>query len=191
MEGMLMIVYLGSIHRFEQFNKENVVQNFSYDLNTIGFWFTSNISTAKPYATGTETVFQKSETDFWEDGEPKVVQIEKLIKGFIYKVYMDEPNLKEYETHSEDSFDLFMRERDLYCDYLGGTKRNFSWKDHAILLNKEEANSEFRKNLMRQGYEGCLIRNTKQLQNGVTDLYCIFSENSLHIADVIPVDDLE
>lgn len=184
-----MIVYLGSAHKFEQF--KNVVQNLTYEINTIGFWFTTDSHSAIPYAKGTETVFQKSETDFWEDGEPKVVQIERPVNGFIYKVYLDEPNLKEYESNSEDSFDLFMRERDQYCDYLGGEKRNLTWKDHAILLNKQEANREFRTHLERQGYEGCFIRNTKQLQNGVTNLVCIFSEDSLHMADVIPVDDLE
>nr|WP_256235572.1 hypothetical protein [Bacillus sp. EB600] len=187
---MLMIVYHGSIRKFEHFAKETVVQNLRNDINTIGFWFTSDIDSAKPYAIGTETVFQKSETVFWEDGEPKVVQLDRPVKGFIYKVYMDEPNLKEYESKSEDPYDLFMRERDKYCDYLGGRKRNLTWKDKAILLNKEEANAEFRKNLISQGYEGFLIRNTR-LQNGVTDLYCIFSEDSLHIADVIPVDVLD
>jgi hypothetical protein len=36
-----------------------------------------------------------------------------------------------------------MNERDNYCDYLGSNK---TWKDHATLLNREEANTEFRKN---------------------------------------------
>jgi hypothetical protein len=191
MEGMWMIVYLGSIQKFEQVKKENIVQNLNFDINSMGFWFTSDIHSAKTFARGTETVFQKSDTEFWEDGEPKVVQMEKPVNGFIYKVYMDDPSLKEYESDSEDSFDLFMRERDKYCDYLGGNKRNLTWKDHAILLNKEEANEKFRHHLIRQGFEGCFIRNTKQLQNEVTNLICIFSEDSLHIADFIPVDDLE
>lgn len=182
-----MIIYHGSIKEFEHFNKETVAQNLSNDINTIGFWFTSDIDSAKPFAIGTETVFQKSETEFWEDGEPKVVQVDRPVNGFIYKVYIDEPNLKEYQSNAEDSYDLFMRERDKYCDYLGANKRNLTWKDKAILLNKEEANAEFRKNLMSQGYEGFLIRNTKQ-HNSMTDLYCIFSEDTLHIADVIPVE---
>ncbi len=146
-----MIVYHGSIRKFEHFAKETVVQNLRNDIDTIGFWFTSDIDSAKPYAIGTETVFQKSETEFWEDGEPKVVQLVRPVNGFIYKVYMDEPNLKEYKSNSEDSFDLFMRERDKYCDYLGARKRNLTWKDKAILLNKEEANAEFRKNLISSG----------------------------------------
>jgi hypothetical protein len=182
-----MIVYHGSIRNFEHFNKEAVVQNLRNDINTIGFWFTSDIDSAKPFAIGTEIIIQKSETEFWEDGEPKVVHFERPVSGFIYKVYIDEPNLKVYQSNSEDSYDLFMRERDKYCDYLGTKKRHITWKDKAILLNKEEANEEFRKNLFSQGYEGFSIRNTK-LPCGVTDLYCIFSEDSLHIADVIPVD---
>jgi hypothetical protein len=93
------------------------------------------------------------------------MQFDRPVNGFIYKVYMDEPNLKEYESNFEDSYNLLMRERDQYCDYLGARKRNLSWKDTAILLNKEEANTEIRKNLIRQGYEGFFIRNTK-LQNG-------------------------
>jgi ADP-Ribosyltransferase in polyvalent proteins len=190
MEGMLMIVYHGSIRKFEHFNKETVVQSLSNDINTIGFWFTSDINSAKPYAIGTESVIQKSETEFWEDGEPKVVQFDRPVSGFIYKVYIDEPNLKEYESNSEDSYDLFMRERDKYCDYFGAKKRKPIWKDKAILLNKEEANAEFRKNLISQGYEGFLIRNTK-LHIGITNLYCIFSENSLQIADVMPIDGLD
>jgi hypothetical protein len=104
--------------------------------------------------------------------------------------YLYEPNLKEYDSYSEDSYNLFMTERDQYCDHFGAKKRNLSWKDHAILLNKEEANATFRKNLMRKGYEGLVIRNTK-LHSGVTNLYCIFSEASLHIADVMAVYVLE
>ena len=184
-----MIVYYGSIRKFDHFNKETVVQNLSNDINTIGFWFTSDINSAKPYAIGTETVIEKSETEFWEDGEPKVVQSNRPVSGFIYQVYIDEPNLKKYESHTEDSYDLFMRERDKYCVYFGEKKGNLTWKDKAILLNKEEANAEFRKNLISQGYEGFLIRNTR-LHSGVADLYCIFSEDSLHIADVMPVDAL-
>jgi hypothetical protein len=186
-----MIVYLGSIQKFDQLKKENVVQNVNFEINTIGFWFTSDMDSAIPYAKGTETVFQKSETEFWEDGEPKTVQIERPVNGFIYKVFLDEPNLKKYESNSEDAFDLFMNDRDKYCDYLGGKKRNLTWKDHAILLNKEEANRDFRDHLIRQGYEGCFIRNTKQLQNKNTNLVCAFSEDSLYIADIISVDDLE
>ena len=182
-----MIVYHGSIKKFNHFNKETVVQKLNNDIDTIGFWFTSDIASAKPFAIGTETVIQKSETEFWEDGTPKVVQVKKPVRGFIYKVFMDEPNLKEYQSDSEDSYGLFMRERDQYCDYFESSKRNPTWRDNAALLNKEEANSAFRKNLMKQRYEGLVIRNTK-LHNCVTDLYCIFSENSLHIADVISVD---
>ncbi len=182
-----MIVYYGSIIKFEHFNKERVVQNLSNDINTIGFWFTSDINSAIPFAIGTETVIQKSETEFWEDGEPKVLQFDRPVSGFIYKVYIDEPNLKEYESNSEDSYELFMRELDKYCDYLGAKKQNLTWKDKAILLNKEEVNAEFRKNLISQRYEGFIIRNTK-LYSGITDLYCIFSDDSLHIVDVISVD---
>lgn len=182
-----MIIYHGSIKKFNHFNQEIDVQNMSYDINTIGIWFTSDLDSAKPYAIGTETVIQKSETEFWEDGEPKVIQIDRLVHGFIYKVFLDDINLKEYDSTSEDSFEVFMWERDKYCDYLSTKRKNMTWKDKAILLNKEEANEAFRKNLMKQGYEGFVIRNTK-LENGITDLYCIFSEKSLYIADVVPVD---
>lgn len=110
-----MIVYHGSIRKFEHFNKEMVVhQNLINDINTIGFWFTSDIISAKPYTIGTKTVIEKSKTEYWEDGEPKVVQFDRPVSGFIYKVYIGEPNLKKYESNSEDSYDLFMRERDKY-----------------------------------------------------------------------------
>lgn len=178
-----MIVYHGSIRKLEEFTKETVVQNLSNGIDTIGFWFTSEVNAAKPFAIGTETVIEKSETEFWEDGEPKVVQYDRPVRGFIYKIYMDEPNLKEYE-----SYDLFMQDRDKYCDYLGTKKRNLTWKDKAILLNKEEANAAFRNDLMSQGYDGFLITNTK-LHNAVTDFYCIFSGDILQIADMMPVDE--
>jgi len=184
-----MIVYYGSVRKFDQFNKESVVQDLSNEINTIGIWFTSDINSAKPFAIGTATVIEKSENEFWEDGEPKVVQLERLVRGYIYKVYIDEPNLKIYESNTEDSYDLFMVERDKYCDYLGSKKRNLTWKDHALLLNKEEANTAFRRSLINQGYEGFVIRNTK-LHSSVTDLYCIFSEESLQIADVLSLDDV-
>ncbi|MCM3767607.1 hypothetical protein [Neobacillus niacini] len=181
-----MIIYHGSIKKLDHFPKKAVVQNLPYGIDTIGFWFTSNADSAKPFAIGTETVIQKSDTEFWEDGEPKVVQIERPVRGFVYKVYMDEPNLKEYK--SEDSFDLFMKERDKYCDYFTAGKKNPTWKDKATLLNKDEANTAVRHHLMKMGYEGIVIRDTK-LDNGITDMYCIFSGDSLYIAEVIPLDD--
>jgi hypothetical protein len=183
---MKMIVYHGSIRKFHHFNKETVVQNLSNDINTIGFWFTSDINTAKPFAIGSETVIEKSETEFWEKGEPKVIQYERPVSGYIYKVYIEEPNFKIYESNTEESYDMFMRERDKYCDYLGAKKRNVTWKDHAILLNKEEANTELRKSLMKEGYEGLLIRKA-QIHSMITDIYCIFSEESLHITEVFPL----
>jgi hypothetical protein len=186
---MSMIVYHGSIKNFQNFTKETVVQNLGNDINTIGFWFTSDIHTAKPFATGSETVIEKSKSEFWENGEPKIVQYEKPSSGYIYKVYVDEPNLKIYEANTEESYDLFMRERDQFCDYLGAKKRNVTWKDGAILLNKEEANTAFRKSLIKQGYEGLLIKKAL-IHNMMTDLYCIFSEDSLLITEVIPLDDL-
>lgn len=181
-----MIIYHGSIHKFDHFPKEAVVQNLPYGIDTIGFWFTSEVDSAKPFAIGTETVIRKSDTEFWEDGESKVVQIERPVRGFVYKVYIDEPNLKEYI--SEDSFDLFMKERDNYCDYFAAGNRNPTWKDKATLLNKDEANRGFRNHLMKKGYEGIVIRGTK-LHNGITDMYCIFSGESLYIAEVIHLDD--
>ncbi|WHY02806.1 hypothetical protein [Neobacillus sp. DY30] len=184
---MEMIVYHGSISNFQSFNKDTVVQNLSNDINTIGFWFTSDIHSAKPFATGSETVIEKSKSEFWENGEPKIVQYQRPVSGFIYKVYIDEPNLKIYESATEESFDLFMRDRDLYCDYLGSKKRNITWKNNAILLNKEEANTKFRESLVKQGYEGLVIRSTR-IHNMITDMYCIFSEKSLLITEVFSLD---
>jgi hypothetical protein len=183
-----MIVYHGSIRKFQNFTKETAVQNLRNDINTIGFWFTSDIQTAKPFAIGSETVIEKSKNELWENGEPKIIQYEKPVSGYIYKVYIDEPNLKIYESITEESYDLFMRERDLFCDYLGAKKRNVTWKDGAILLNKEEANTAFRKSLMKQGYEGLLIKKSL-IHNMITDLYCIFSEDSLLITEVFPLED--
>ncbi|MEH7275693.1 hypothetical protein V7125_18960, partial [Neobacillus vireti] len=75
-------------------------------------------------------------------------------------------------------------------DYFGSKKRKLTWKDNAFLLNKEEANTAFRRSLINQGYEGFNIRNTK-LYSSITDLYCIFSEESLQIADVLSLDVLD
>lgn len=180
-----MIVYHGSIKKFDHFKKEALVQNLPDHIDTIGIWFTADIDSARPFAIGTETIIEKSKTEFWDDGEPKVVQMEKPVQGFIYRVYMDEPNLKEYEN-----YELFMIDRDKYCDYLATKNRNPTWRDQAILLNKEEANAAFRQNLQKQGYEGFLIHNTSMYEN-VTNLYCIFSEDSIFIADVIQVEECE
>ena len=81
-----MIVYHGSIKKFQTFNKETVVQSFRNEIDTIGFWFTSNIDSAKPFAMGSETVIEKSKSEFWENGEPKVIQYERPVSGYIYKV---------------------------------------------------------------------------------------------------------
>lgn len=187
-----MIVYHGSIRKFNHFNKEMVVQPLMNDLDTIGFWFTSDIQSAKPFAVGTETTIEKSQTEFWEDGEPKVVQIDKSVTGYVYKVYIDAPTLKKYEASSEKhSYEVFMEERDVFCDYLGTKKRKLTWRDKVILLNKEEANLRFRKHLIKQGYAGFVIQKTKQYHSGVSDLYCIFSGGSLHIADIWDLDALD
>ncbi|MGM0904453.1 MAG: hypothetical protein ACQEXB_25560 [Bacillota bacterium] len=187
-----MIIYHGSIRKFNHFNKELVVQPFMNDLDTIGFWLTSDIQSAKPFAEGTETVIEKSRTEFWEDGEPKVVQIDRSLTGYVYKVYIDDPTLMKYEASSEKhSYEVFMDDRDVFCDYLGAQKRKLTWRDKAILLNKEEANLRFRKHLIKQGYDGFVIQNKKQYHSGVSDLYCIFSGDSLHIADIWPLDALD
>lgn len=186
---MKMIAYFGTMNKIEDFISEVKVQNVNNVIGTIGFWLTSDIHFAKPYAIGKETVFQKSETEFWEDGEPKVIQVDKPVTGFIYKVFIDEPNLKIYDSNTVDSYDLFMNDRDKYCEYFHARKRNPTWKDEVILLNMEEANEKFRNSLIRQEYEGFVIRNCK-LQNGVTDLYCLFSINSPLISDIIPVETL-
>ncbi|MEH7119484.1 hypothetical protein V7128_19010 [Neobacillus vireti] len=179
-----MIVYYGSTKKFDQFTIGMVVPHLPNGIDTIGFWFTSDIHAAKPFAIGTETVIEKSKTEFWDDGEPKVVQFEKPVSGFIYKVFIDDPNLMEFA-----SYEMFMEVRDQYCDYFGTGKRNLTWKDQATLLNKEEANSLFRKNLIKKGSDGLVIRNMI-LKSDVTDLYCIFSKDALYIADVSPVDDI-
>ncbi len=185
-----MIVYHGSIKKCEQFNMDKIVQKLPNEINTIGFWFTSDIQVAKTNAIGLETVIEKSQTEFWEDGEPKIIQVDKQVKGYVYTVYIDDPNLKEYESYEEDSFDLFMRDRDQFCDYLGAHKRIRSWQNQEILLNKEEANTKFRQSLLKQGFDGFAIRNTK-VQNTVSDLYCIFSGDALHITELIPFDALK
>jgi len=186
-----MIGYLGSINKIDNFNGNiNIVQNVSDNIDSIGFWLTSDINSSKPFAIGTEKIFKKSNTEFWDDGEPKVVQVEHPVQGFIYKIYIDEPILKNYGSTTEDSYNLFMIERDEYCDYFSAKKRNLTWKDDAILLNKEEANTAFRNTLVRQGYDGFLLPNCK-LQSGVTDFFCMFSNENFHIADIIPIDDLD
>lgn len=184
MEVMPMNFYHGSIKKFDYFTQESVVQNLPNGIDTMGLWFTADIHSAKPFAIGTETIIQKSATEFWDDGEPKVMQLERPVRGYIYKVYMFDPNLKEYE-----SYDLFMEERDRYCDYFATGKKQPTWRDNATLLNKEEANNLIQKNLTKQGYEGIVIRN-KDLENGVTDLYCFFSADSLQIAEVFSVEDV-
>ncbi|MDT8862082.1 hypothetical protein N0O92_17875 [Alkalihalobacillus sp. MEB130] len=184
-----MIAYFGTMYKIEDFTSEGNVQNANNVIGTIGLWLTSDIQSAKPYAIGTETVYQKSETDFWEDGKPKVIQVERRVTGYIYKLFLDEPNLKIYDSNNGDSYELFMNDRDKYCEYIHARKRNFTWKDEATLLNMEEANEKFRNNLIHQGYEGFVIRNYKR-QNGVTDLYCLFSIKSPLISDIIPVETL-
>ncbi|ULT59265.1 hypothetical protein L1999_12355 [Neobacillus drentensis] len=179
-----MIVYHGSIVKFDRFTQTTTIPQLPNDIDTIGFWFVSEIKAAKPFAVGTETVIEKSKTEFWDDGEPKVVQYDKSVYGFIYRVFIDEPNLKEYE-----SYESFMRERDPYCDYFAAKKGNLTWKDQATLLNKEEANDKFRKQLLKQRYDGFTVRNT-QLQSDSADLFCLFSQEALLIADVIAVDDV-
>lgn len=177
-----MIVYHGSTKKLDHFQKEQAGQKTMKEFDTLGIWCTSDFESAKSFAIGTETVCEKSDTDFWEDGTPKVVQYDKLLRGFVYKVYMDEPSLKEY-----DSYELFMNERDPFCDYASAKKRHLTWKDKAILLNKDEANAEFRKSLTKQGFDGIIIRKMT-IKTGPEDMYCIFSGNIIQIADVFPLE---
>ncbi|MCD8501880.1 MAG: hypothetical protein LRY71_09655 [Bacillaceae bacterium] len=107
-----MIVYFGVLKKVEDFSSEIKIQNDDSVVSTIGHWLTSDLFAAKPYAIGTETVLQKSETDFWDDGEPKVIQVDKPVYGVIYKLFLDEPNLKVYDSTTVDSYGLFMNDRD-------------------------------------------------------------------------------
>ncbi len=66
-------------------------------------------------------------------------------------------------------------------------KRHLTWNDKAILLNKDEANAEFRKSLAKQGYHGITVRNMP-IETGDSDMYCIFSDELLQIADVFSVE---
>ncbi|EWG10983.1 hypothetical protein PBF_10842 [Cytobacillus firmus DS1] len=177
-----MIVYYGSIKKLDYFQKEPAGQKTMKELDTLGIWCTTDFESAKSFAIGTETVCEKSDTEFWEDGTPKVVQYDKPIRGFVYKVYMDEPSLKEY-----DSYELFMNERDPYCDYASAKKRHLTWKDKAILLNKDEANTLFRKSLTKQGCDGIIIPKMP-IETGPEDMYCIFSGDIMQIADVFSLD---
>ncbi|PAE26069.1 hypothetical protein CHI10_04420 [Bacillus sp. 7894-2] len=177
-----MILYHGSIKKLEYFQKEMSVQKTMKEFDTLGIWCTSNFESAQSFAIGTETVCEKSDTEFWEDGTPKVVQYDKQIRGYVYKIYIDEPNLKEF-----DSFEQFMNERDPFCDYASTKKRHLSWKDKAILLNKDEANVEFRESLTKQGFDGMVIPKMA-IENGYEDMYCIFSDDSMQIADVFSVE---
>ncbi|WP_264737553.1 hypothetical protein [Cytobacillus firmus] len=177
-----LIVYHGSIRKFDHFHKEQAMQKAMKEFDTLGIWFSSDFESAKSFAFGTETVIEKSDTEFWEDGLPKVVEYDKSVLGFIYKVYIDEPILKDY-----DSFEHFMNERDTYCDYASTKKRHPTWKDKAILLNKDEANAEFRKSLTKQGYDGIAVRKMA-IETGDEDMYCIFSDDLLQIADVFSLE---
>lgn len=91
-----MIVYHGSIRKFNHFEKHTVVQKLANNIDTSGTWCTSDI-------------------------------------------YIDEPNLKDF-----DSYDLFMKKRDKYCNYAGTKKETLPWKDKAILLNKDEASFSYK-----------------------------------------------
>lgn len=66
-------------------------------------------------------------------------------------------------------------------------KRHLNWKDKAILLNKDEANVEFRESLTKQGFDGMVIPKMA-IENGYEDMYCIFSDDSMQIADVFSVE---
>ncbi|WP_235848969.1 hypothetical protein [Litchfieldia alkalitelluris] len=190
--GFCIIAYFGAMKKIDEFHKELAVQNKSINENiaSIGFWLTSDIVAAKPYAVGTEMIAVNSETDFWEDGEPKVIHIEKPVIGYIYKVYMHEPHLKIYGSGHDTAFEAFMKERDNYCDYFSKKIKKPTWKDKGILLNKEEANTNFRKSLKKKGYEGFLLQNCTW-NNSVTDLYCLFTGDALQIADIISVSQLD
>ncbi|MDF2038488.1 hypothetical protein P2R12_16135 [Cytobacillus oceanisediminis] len=178
----LLIVYHGSTRKFDHFHKEQAIQKTMKEFDTLGIWFSSDFDSAKAFAIGTETVIEKSDTEFWEDGLPKVVEYDKQVLGFIYKVYIDEPVLKDY-----DSFEHFMNERDPYCDYASTKKRHLTWKDKAILLNKDEANAEFRKSLTKQGYDGIAVRKM-DIETVDKEMYCIFSDDLLQIADVFSLE---
>ncbi|WP_226618002.1 hypothetical protein [Cytobacillus firmus] len=178
----LLIVFYGSIKKLDHFQKEQAGQCKMEELDTLGIWCTSDFESAKSFAIGTETVCEISETDFWEDGTPKVVQYDKLIHGFVYKVYIDEPNLREF-----DSYDQFMNERDPFCDYASTKKRHLTWQDKAILLNKDEANTLFCRSLSKQGYDGMVIPKMP-IETGPEDMYCIFSGDIMQIADVFSME---
>lgn len=80
-----MIVYHGSIKNFQNFTKETVVQNLGNDINTIGFWFTSDIHTAKPFAIGSETVIENQRASFGRMENQKSFNMKNLLAALSIK----------------------------------------------------------------------------------------------------------
>lgn len=83
----------------------------------------------------------------------------------------------------EDSFDLFMNDRDKFCEYISGGKGETSWKERYCLMNKVEANLNFIEYLKGQGYDGFVIKNTiyDSPDEKKHDQYCIFNLEKINI----------
>lgn len=92
----------------------------------------------------------------------------------------------------EDSFDLFMFDRDKFCKYIAGNKGEVSWKERYCLMNKEEANKEFKEYLKNQGYDGFIIKNTcyDAVEEELNDQICIFNIDKLNITKFDSIKDI-
>lgn len=87
-------------------------------------------------------------------------------------------------SHMNDSFDVFMNDRDQFCKYIAGKKGVVSWKERYILENKEEANIDFVNYLKNQGYDGFIIKDTAYDTNSDDerqDQVCIFNLDKINI----------
>ena len=78
--------------------------------------------------------------------QEKILGIEKEIKQ------------KKIEARDDDSFEVFMDDRDQFVKYINS--KATGWRERYVTMNKEEANKAFIQKLQGEGYDGVLIKDT-------------------------------
>lgn len=108
---------------------------------------------------------------------PKYREIQQNLNNLITEYHFSKASTPE------DSFDIFMHDRDQFCQYISGEKGKTSWKERYCLMNKEEANDNFMQYLKNEGYDGFVIVDTVYDSPNKTkhNQYCIFNLDKIKI----------
>ena len=166
----------------DRFQVGGIYEVHTESLNLKEYFFTEDIMKelelkAKEYeekiAELKKSIYQEKDNSNFSLANKKSVELHLLEREYKFFKY----------SKPEDSFDLFMNDRDAFCKYISGPKSEVSWKEHFCLMNKDEANLDFVQYLKNQGFDGFVIKDTyyDSPDKQAHDQYCVFNLEKINI----------